>query len=147
MNYFNSLKVYSDRNFMKSYISDETAASICSYMNDNDFFDGYQAPLEYYVFDGQNYPWLFSCHPYPDKYANRVLEFPASNNVGFTMESDIREMSYLFPDLIFKLTIYCLDNDEYTKLYYKNGKVKTAPGEVKVTHPDFDGLKWEDAEC
>ena len=66
MNYFNSLKVYSDRNFMKSYISDETAASICSYMNDNDFFDGHQAPLEYYVFDGQNYPWLFSCHPYPD---------------------------------------------------------------------------------
>lgn len=146
MNYFNSLKVYSDRNFMKSYIPDETAASICSYMNDNDFFDGYQAPLEYYVFDGQNYPWLFSGYPYPDKYANRVLEFPANNDVEFTMKANIREMSYLFPDLIFELTVEYLDIDEYTKLYYKNGKVKTAPGEVKVIYQDFDDLEWEDAE-
>lgn len=147
MEYSHTLKVYSDRDFLRSYISDETAANICGYMNDNDFFDGYHAPLEYYVFNGQKYPWLFSAHPYQDKYANRVLEFPANNDVEFTMKPDIRKMSYLFPDLIFELTIHYLNDDDYTKFYYKNGKVKTAPGEVEVTYPDLDDLEWEDAEC
>ncbi len=147
MSYSHTLQIYSDRDFLRSYISDETAANVVSYMNDNDFFDYLHGPLEYYVFDGQKYPWLFSAHPYPDKYANRVLEFPANNDVEFTMEPDIREMSYLFPDLIFELTVHYLAGDEYTKLYYKNGKVKTAPGEVEAIYPDFDDLEWEGAEC
>ena len=86
MRYSHTLQIYSDRDFLRSYISDETAANIRSYMNDNDFFDEYDGPLEY------------------------------------------------------------LDIDEYTKLYYKNGKVKTAPGEVKVIYQDFDDLEWEDAK-
>ena len=144
MEYTNILQIYSDHDFLQSYISDETAANICGYMNDNDFFDELHGPLEYYVFEGQKYPWLYSAHPYRDKYANRVLDFGCNNEVDFTMESDIREMSYLFPDLIFELTVHYLNDGEYFKLYYKNGKVKTAPGEV--VYPDFDYLEWEDAK-
>lgn len=147
MSYSNTLQIYGDHDFLHSYISDETAANICSYLNDNDFFDEYHGPLEYYVFDGQKYPWLFSGYPYPDKYENRVLEFGAGNDVDFTLEADIREMSYLFPDLIFELTVHYLDGDEYIKFYYKNGKVKTAPGEVEVAYPDFDDLEWKDTKC
>ena len=146
MEYSNSLLVYSDHDYAKSYISDETAANICGYMNNNDFFDYFHGPLEYNVFEGQEYPWLFIAHSYRDKYANRVLEFDPNNDVSFTMEADIREMSYLFPDLIFELTVEYLDIDEYIKFYYKNGKVKTAPGEIEVVYPDFDDLEWEDAK-
>ena len=147
MSYSHTLQIYGDHDFLHSYISDETAANICSYLNDNDFFNEYSGPLEYFVFKGENYPWLFNSYPYPDKYGNRVLEFGAGNDVDFTLEADIREMSYLFPDLIFELTVHYLGDDDYTKFYYKNGKVKTAPGEVEVTYPDFDDLEWEDAEC
>lgn len=145
MSYSHTLQIYSDRDFLRSYISDETAANICGYMNDNDFFDGYQAPLEYYLYMGQKYPW--KSENAIDDYKNKILEFGANNDVEFTMEADIREMSYLFPDLIFELTVNYLNGDEYTKLYYKNGKVKTAQGEVEVIYPDFDDLEWEDAEC
>lgn len=141
-----TLQIYGDHDFRHSYISDETAASICSYLNDNDFFDKYHGPLEYYVFKGQNYPWLFSAHPYQDKYKNRVLEFGPNDEKDFTLKADIREMSYLFPDLIFELTVHYLDDDEYIKFYYKNGKVKTATGEVEVVYPDFDDLEWKDAK-
>lgn len=32
-------------------------------------------------------------------------------------------------------------------IYYKNGKVKTAAGEIEIIYPDFDDLEWEDAKC
>lgn len=145
MEYSHTLQIYSDRDFLRSYISDETAANVVSYMNDNDFFDYLHGSLEYYLYMGQKYPW--KSENTIDDYKNKILEFDANNDVEFTMEPDIREMSYLFPDLIFELTVHYLDGDEYIKFYYKNGKVKTAPGEVKVTYPDFDDLEWEDAEC
>ena len=145
MSYSHTLQIYSDRDFLRSYISDETAANICAYMNDTDFFDLLHGPLEHYLYMGQEYPW--KSENAIDDYKNKILEFGANNDVEFTMEADIREMSYLFPDLIFELTVHYLDGDEYTKFYYKNGKVKTVPGEVEVTYPDFDDLEWEDAKC
>lgn len=145
MEYSHTLQIYSDRDFLRSYISDETAANICVYMNDNDFFDLLHGPLEHYLYMGQEYPW--KSESAIDDYKNKILDFGANNDVEFTMEADIREMSYLFPDLIFELTVHYLDGDEYTKFYYKNGKVKTAPGDVEVTYPDFDDLEWEDAKC
>lgn len=145
MEYSHTLQIYSDRDFPWSYISDETAANICGYMNDNDLFDELHGPLEYYLYMGQKYPW--KSENAIDDWKNKILEFGANNDVEFTMEPDIREMSYLFPDLIFELTVHYLDGDEYTKFYYKNGKVKTAPGKVEVTYPDFDDLEWKDAEC
>lgn len=145
MEYSHTLQIYSDRDFLRSYISDETAANVVSYMNDNDFFDYLHGSLEYYLYMGQKYPW--KSENTIDDYKNKILEFDANNDVEFTMEPDIREMSYLFPDLIFELTVHYLDGDEHIKFYYKNGKVKTAPGEVKVTYPDFDDLEWEDAKC
>lgn len=144
MEYSNSLMIYSDHDFDNSYISDETAANVVSYMNDNDFFDYLHGPLEHYLYMGQKYPWR--CENTIDDWKNRVLEFDPNNDVSFTMEADIREMSYLFPDLIFELTVHYLDGDEYIKFYYKNGKVKTAPGEVTIIYPDFDELEWEDAK-
>lgn len=145
MSYSNSLLIYSNSNLHESYISDETAANVVGYMNDNDFFDYLHGSLEYYLYMGQKYPW--KSENAIDDYKNKILEFSANSDVEFTMEADIREMSYLFPDLIFELTVHYLDGDEYIKFYYKNGKVKTAPGEVKVIYPDFDDLEWEDAKC
>ena len=145
MEYSNSLLVYSDHDFSKSYISDETAANIRGYMNDNDFFDYLHGPLEYHLYMGQKYPWR--CENAIDDWKNKALEFGPNSEVNFTMEADIREMSYLFPDLIFELTVHDLDCDDYTKFYYKNGKVKTAPGKMEVAYPDFDDLEWEDVKC
>ena len=144
MEYSHTLQIYSDRDFLRSYISDETAANIRSYMNDNDFFDKYDGPLEYWLLKGQDNAWL-SERSFNDC-KNKVLTFGRGNDTTFTLEADIREMSYLFPDLIFELTVEYLDIDEYTKFYYKNGKVKTATGEVEVIYPDFDDLEWENAE-
>ena len=144
MEYSHTLLVYSDHNHNNSYISDETAANIRSYMNDNDFFDEYDGPLEYWLLKGQDNAWL-SERSFNDC-KNKVLTFGRGNDTTFTLEADIREMSYLFPDLIFELTVEYLDIDEYTKFYYKNGKVKTATGEVEVIYPDFDDLEWEDAK-
>ena len=145
MRYSHTLQIYGDHDFLRSYISDETAANIRSYMNDNDFFDEYDGPFEYWPLKGQDNAWL-SERSFNDC-KNKVLTFGRGNDTTFTLEADVREMSYLFPDLIFELTVEYLDIDEYTKFYYKNGKVKTAPGEVKVIYPDFDDLEWEDAKC
>ena len=147
MSYSHTLKIYNNRDPLQSYISDEDAAAICGYMKDKGLFGKVPSPLEYYVFIGQKYPWLWAGYPYNDKYANRVLEFGSNDDVGFTIKPDIRELSCFFPDFVFELTVHYLDGDEYTKYYYKNGKVKTAAGEIEIIYPDFDDLEWEDAKC
>lgn len=141
MSYSHTLQVYSNHDFEKSYISDETAANIRGYMNDNDFFDYLEGPL---YFPTKNGVWMSIW--FSDEYKNKVMDFGANADVDFSMEADIREMSYLFPDLIFELTVHCVNVDGYTKFYYKNGKVKTAPGEIEVRYTDFDDLEWRDAK-
>ena len=142
MEYSNSLLFYSDHDFDRSYISDEIATDIRGYMNDNDFFDYLNGPLE---LPAGNNVWM-PMWP-PDVCKNKAMEFDPNSNVDYSLEADVREMSYLFPDLIFELTVYNLDYDEYTKFYYQNGKVKTANCKVAVTYPDFNDLEWRDATC
>lgn len=135
MFYQHSLRVYNDETLAPYYMDKETVEQVTRYLYDNKITGD--------IYNG------ISCYPLYGKptvdtpfYATSSLSFDTGEDVEFSLENDIREVSYKFPTIIFELTIRCCDTNEYTRYYFRNGNVKCFPGAVTVSYPPFDSIEW-----
>lgn len=72
---------------------------------------------------------------------NDFVEYPVYDSVKwYEAESDMKEISEMFPDAVFELSGIGEDFGDVWRSYFKNGECEHCPGEIVYKQPQK--IKW-----